>query len=83
MKTKRLKKIIVRTVLNVFFIIGLLYFFRNNSILRPIAKGAYYKEYLSALFLLSMIYFNYLILTPKFFQKRRYFLFLYWHWLEF
>ena len=75
MKTKRLKKIIVRTVLNVFFIIGLLYFFRNNSILRPIAKGAYYKEYLSALFLLSMIYFNYLILTPKFFQKRRYFLF--------
>lgn len=75
MKTKRLKKIIVRTVLNVLFIIGLLYFFRNNSILRPIAKGAYYKEYLSALFLLSMIYFNYLILTPKFFQKRRYILF--------
>ncbi|MBP5663990.1 MAG: LytTR family transcriptional regulator DNA-binding domain-containing protein [Bacteroidales bacterium] len=75
MKTIRLKKIIVRTVLNVLFIIGLLYFFRNNSILRPIAKGAYYKEYLSALFLLSMIYANYLFFIPKLFQKRHYFLY--------
>ena len=75
MKTIRLKKIIVRTVLNVLFIIGLLYFFRNNSILRPIAKGAYYKEYLSALFLLSMIYANYLFFIPKLFQKRHYVLY--------
>ena len=42
---------------------------------RPLAKGAYYKEYLSAFFLLILLYANYLFFVPEFFQKRRYFLF--------
>ena len=69
------KNFFVRIVLHLLFIVGLFYFYRNNSVLRPIAKGEYYKEYLSALFLLSIIYANYLFFIPRFFQKRRYILY--------
>lgn len=75
MKKRKRWNFIVHIVLHLLFIVGMFYFFRFNSVLRPIAKGAYYKEYLSALFLLSMIYANYLFFIPRFFQKRRYVLY--------
>ena len=75
MTNKTNKIFIIRVLLHLVFILGIFYFFRNNSILRPLAKGAYYKEYLSAFFLLILLYANYLFFVPEFFQKRRYFLF--------
>ena len=69
------KDFFLRFIFHLLFIVGLFYFYRNNSILRPIAKGAYYKEYLSAIFLLSIIYANYLFFIPKIFQKRHYVLY--------
>lgn len=69
------KDFFLRFIFHLLFIVGLFYFYRNNSILRPIAKGAYYKEYLSAIFLLSIIYANYLFFIPKLFQKRHYVLY--------
>lgn len=54
------------------FIISVLLFFRFNSILRPIVKDAIYKESLSALIMLFMLYINYLYFIPNFFLKRKY-----------
>ena len=75
MINKTNKILIIRVLLHLIFILGIFFFFRNNSILRPLAKGAFYKEYLSAFFLIILLYANYLFFVPEFFQKRRYFLF--------
>ena len=74
-KTKR-KKFIVRFIIHVLFVLGLLLFFRYNSILRPVAKNAPNKEYVAALILLLMLYTNYLLIIPRFFFKREFVIFL-------
>lgn len=74
-KTKR-KKFIVRFIIHVLFVLGLLLFFRYNSILRPAAMNAPNKEYVAALILLLMLYTNYLLIIPRFFLKRDFVIFL-------
>lgn len=74
-KTKQ-KKFIVRFIIHVLFVLGLLLFFRYNSILRPVAKNAPNKEYVAALILLLMLYTNYLLIIPRFFFKREFVIFL-------
>ena len=74
-KTKR-KKFIVRFIIHVLFVLGLLLFFRYNSILRPAAMNAPNKEYVAALILLLMLYTNYLLIIPRFFFKRDFVIFL-------
>lgn len=65
------KQKIVSIFFHSCFIISVLLFFRYNSILRPIVNDAIYKEFLSALILLFMVYINYLYFIPKFFLKRK------------
>lgn len=66
----------VRFFSHLCFIISILLIFRYFSLLRPIAKDAFYKEYLSALFMLIMLYTNYLYIIPHYFLKRKYATFL-------
>ena len=66
----------VRFFFHLCFIISILLIFRYFSLLRPIAKDAFYKEYLSALFMLIMLYANYLYIIPHYFLKRKYATFL-------
>ena len=74
-KTKR-KKFIVCFIIHILFVLGLLLFFRYNSILRPAAMNAPNKEYVAALILLLMLYTNYLLIIPRFFFKREFVIFL-------
>lgn len=74
-KTKR-KKFIVRFIIHVLFVLGLLLFFRYNSVLRPAAMSAPNKEFVAALILLLMLYTNYLLIIPRFFFKRKFVIFL-------
>ncbi|MBQ4440963.1 MAG: LytTR family transcriptional regulator [Bacteroidales bacterium] len=57
------------------FCVFLLVFFGRNCQLRPAAFGAFYKEYLSGLILIAMIYANYLFLIPNLYLKGKRFLF--------
>lgn len=65
-----------RIVFHFCFIVGIILFFRYNSILRPLARNEYYKEIFSAIILLTTLYINYLILIPLLFLKRKLFAFL-------
>jgi predicted transcriptional regulator len=76
MNTEIIAQKIVKAFFHLCLIISVFLLFRYNSILRPIAKGAYYKEYLSALFVIIMLYINYLIIIPRFFLKKKYLAFL-------
>lgn len=62
---------IVRIVFHLCFITSIFLLFRYNSIVRPMAEDCYYKEFLSALFLIIMLYVNYLLIIPIFFLKRK------------
>ena len=48
------------------------YWFSTNSFIRPFAINNSYKEIVSALLLLLVIYLNYILLTPYFFKKSNY-----------
>lgn len=63
---------IVRIVFHLCFITSIFLLFRYNSIVRPMAEDCYYKEFLSALFLIIMLYVNYLLIIPIFFLKRKF-----------
>lgn len=67
---------VVQIFLHLCFIVGVIFFFRYNSLLRPATLGALYKEYISALFMLIMIYVNYFYIIPHYFLKRDYLVFL-------
>ena len=62
-------------LLNILFCAAVLWFFSNNSFLRPWA-GSILKECISALFLLGSLYLNYFLLYPKLFYKYPYV--IYW-----
>lgn len=49
-----------------------LYYFHTNCNLRPVASPHIYKEFLSGLITLAVIYLNYLLLFPKFYACRKY-----------
>ena len=70
---KNLKTIIV-ILLNVLFCAAVLWFFANNSFLRPYTRMPL-KESVLALFLLGSLYLNYYFLYPKLFHKYPY---IYW-----
>ncbi len=57
---------------NVLLCAVIFYFFGFNSRLRPVAYPHMYKEYLSGVIALAAIYFNYLVLFPKFYLSRKY-----------
>ena len=63
-------KIVFRWSVHIAFCLFLVFFFGNFCILRPAAR--IYKEYLSGVFVLFFIYFNYLVLFPKLFVKAKY-----------
>lgn len=68
MKNKRLLIIFI----HLFFCAGVLLLFRFNSWFRPIALGAFYKEYLAGTFVLSVFYLNIFVLYPQLYLKRRF-----------
>ena len=76
MDTEITRQKIVRIVFHLCFITSIILLFRYNSIVRPMAEGYYYKEFLSALFLIIMLYVNYLFIIPTFFLKRKFVVFL-------
>ena len=57
------------------FCVFILVFFGRNCQLRPAAFGALYKEYISGLILIAMIYANYLFLIPNLYLKGKRILF--------
>ena len=57
---------------HVAFCAILVLFFCRNSFMRPIARGELYKEAVAGIFLLCMLYLNYLLLIPQFLGKRKY-----------
>lgn len=67
MKRKNLKTIVIIS-LNVLFCTLVIWFFTQNSILRPYA-GSFLKEAISAMLLLGSLYANYFLLYPKIYQK--------------
>lgn len=62
---------LIKIFFHLCFVISVFFLFRYNSILRPLAEKDYYKEYLSALFMVIMLYINYFLLIPHFFLKRK------------
>lgn len=70
-KNKQYYKIIFHVVFSIVLILS----FGHNCILRPGSTQAPYKEYLSGVLVLIMIYVNYLWLIPQLFFKRRFLLF--------
>ena len=60
---------IVTIVLNVLFCAALLYFFSQNSFLRPYA-GSQWKEFSIGVMLLATLYINYFLLYPMLIKKR-------------
>ncbi len=67
MKNKHLKTIVIIS-LNVLLCGIIIWFFTQNSILRPYA-GSFLKEAISAMLLLGSLYANYFLLYPKIYQK--------------
>ncbi|MDR2008866.1 MAG: LytTR family transcriptional regulator DNA-binding domain-containing protein [Bacteroidales bacterium] len=60
----------------ILFWAAVLYFFVNYSFLRPSSGDLIYKEYIYLAMIIFMVYFNYLFLIPKYFQKGK--LAIYW-----
>ncbi|MDL2239126.1 LytTR family transcriptional regulator DNA-binding domain-containing protein, partial [Bacteroidales bacterium OttesenSCG-928-L14] len=56
---------------HILFWIGICFYFINFSFFRPLAVGAIYKELLCVIFIITMVYVNYLYLIPKYFQTGR------------
>ena len=63
------KNTIILLTMHLLFCMMLIYWFYNNSMLRPGAVTHMYKEVVSAMILLLIIYTNYLILLPKIFYS--------------
>lgn len=61
----------IKVLLHTLFWAVISYYFLTNSLVRPFAVNALYKEILSVVFIMIMIYFNYLYLIPTFFQTGR------------
>ena len=66
----------VQVIFHLLFLLVMWYFFGCNCHLRPIAYPDGYKEYLSGVIAVSVIYLNYYLLFPKFYTQRKYD--LYW-----
>ena len=66
----------VQVIFHLLFLLVMLYFFGFNCHLRPVAYPDGYKEYLSGIIAVSVIYLNYYLLFPKFYTQRKYD--LYW-----
>ena len=62
---------LIKIFFHLCFVISVFFLFRYNSVLRPLAENDYYKEYLSALFMVTMLYINYLLFIPHFYLKRK------------
>ncbi len=62
----------VQVIFHLLFLLVMLYFFVFNCHLRPIAYPDGYKEYLSGVIAVSVIYLNYYLLFPKFYTQRKY-----------
>ena len=60
------KKTLFNSLMHLIFWAGVCYFFTHFSSLRP--GGGLYKEFVSVLFIMAMVYLNYFCLIPKFFQ---------------
>ena len=75
MKEKQKSKTIVKVALLVLFSAFVLRVFGLYSILRPAAYGAYYKEYLSAVFVILTCFLNYFVLFPFLYKKRKFLLY--------
>lgn len=76
MMTIMKKQKTLKIICHIIFTLGLFWCFRFYSFLRPASYGAIYKEYLSALVLLLLLYVNYLVFIPKFYLKRNYNVFM-------
>jgi len=66
---------IIEIAANIALGIAVIVFFGRNSFLRPAACQSLYKEYVSGIFVLLMVYANSLLFIPKLFLKRRFALF--------
>ncbi|MDL2312456.1 LytTR family transcriptional regulator DNA-binding domain-containing protein [Bacteroidales bacterium OttesenSCG-928-B11] len=62
----------LQLILHSAFWFVIFYFFTRNSFLRPLAIATPYKEYLSVLFVMIMIYVNYFYLIPKYFLSKKF-----------
>jgi len=69
--TMNIKKFI-KACLHLLFCLLLVYWFYNNSFIRPYAIWHRYKEIICAVLLLSVIYLNYIVLVPKYVCKSSY-----------
>ena len=66
------KKTFPLFIVHLLFCLIVVFFFRNNSFLRPTASGALYKEYITGLIALTVCYLNYFVFYPKLYMERRY-----------
>lgn len=69
---KYLKEQIKKGCSHLVFCFIFLYFFSSNCNLRPATYPYYYKEFLSGVIALTVIYLNYLLLFPKLFAYKKY-----------
>ena len=69
------KSLLIRIILHLIFISGIILFFGNFAYLRPGAYGALYKEYITGVIVLTMLYINYLVFIPQLFLQRKFLLF--------
>lgn len=63
--------LILKSIALTCFSVIVLFFFRYYSMLRPVACGAFYKEWLTGGIVLALCYLNYLILYPHLYEKRQ------------
>ena len=66
----------VQVIFHLLFLLAMWYFFGCNCWLRTTAYPDLYKEYLSGIIAITVIYLNYYLLFPKFYTQRKYD--LYW-----
>ena len=66
----------VHVIFHLLFLLAMWYFFGCNCWLRTAAYPDLYKEYLSGIIAIMVIYLNYYLLFPKFYTQRKYD--LYW-----
>ena len=65
------RKNYIQVIMHILFCIALLYWFYHYSIIRPSAYADPYKEIISTIILLSILYVNLLVLIPKIYYKNR------------
>jgi len=66
------RKKFFNTGTHILFCLLFVYWFSTNSFIRPYAINSDYKEIVSALWVLLLIYLNYIILTPYFLKRNNY-----------